>query len=74
MWGDVIWNDEGRQELGTEVERVIQKIRKITPPWWGWVLLMFPPLAVLSAGLCFIRGWWARRKYNGRKTSERAKL
>ncbi|MCJ1473569.1 hypothetical protein MMC13_002220 [Lambiella insularis] len=67
-WGEVVWNDGGKEELSGEVERVLGMVERESPRWWGWVLWGCPPLAGLLGAWCMVRGWWARRKW---QTSEK---
>lgn len=62
-WGEVIWNDVGKEELQGEVGRVLGIVERGSPQWWGWVLLGCPPLAVVVGVWCMVKGWWARRKW-----------
>ncbi|MCJ1401809.1 hypothetical protein MMC11_005026 [Xylographa trunciseda] len=62
-WGEVVWNDGGREELRGEVARVMRRVKGGSPRWWGWVLLGAPWLAVGVGAWCMIKGWWARRRW-----------
>lgn len=43
--GEVIWNDNGMEELSHEINKVISSLKKKSPIWWNWILLLCPPLA-----------------------------
>ena len=72
-WGEVVWNDAGRQELEREVEALVGRLRAGSPRWWARVLWWAPPLAVVVAAWCVLRGWWARRSFE-RRREDKAKL
>jgi dephospho-CoA kinase len=48
-YGVVLWNDGSREELKASLAVAMADIKKSSPPWWSWVLLGFPPLAVVVA-------------------------
>ncbi|MCJ1407486.1 hypothetical protein MMC19_001557 [Ptychographa xylographoides] len=62
-WGEVVWNDGDKEDLKQQVELAMRDVKKISPPWWSWVLLGFPPLASVAGFWCIVWGWWARRNW-----------
>ncbi|MCJ1285435.1 hypothetical protein MMC26_004775 [Xylographa opegraphella] len=69
-WGEVVWNDGGREELRGDVAGVMRRVQGGSPRWWAWLLLGAPWLAVGVGAWCVFVGWWARRKWE-RKERER---
>lgn len=72
--GVVVWNDGSQEELRREVDRVMAVVRRGSPPWWGWILLLFPPLAALTGTWSYVRMWWIRRQWESKQRKEKAKL
>ncbi|QSZ37654.1 hypothetical protein DSL72_008753 [Monilinia vaccinii-corymbosi] len=58
--GLVVWNDEGRDELKIELQKVMENIQGKSPRWWAWLLLLCPPLA----GLAGIWNYWRNLAIN----------
>ncbi|ESZ97806.1 dephospho-CoA kinase [Sclerotinia borealis F-4128] len=58
--GLVVWNDEGKDELKLELQKVMGTIRSKSPRWWAWLLLLCPPLA----GLAGIWNYWRNLAIN----------
>ena len=61
-WGEVVWNDGGKEELQRELAICMESTLRASPRWWAWLLLACPPLAVLSALWSFGWGWRSRKK------------
>lgn len=57
--GKVVWNDRGKEELAAELAKIMAELRKASPPWWGRILWILPPIAVISAMTGLIRALWA---------------
>lgn len=72
--GVVVWNDGEKADLRREVDRVMAGVREGSPRWWGWSLLLCPPLAALTGTWSYIRMWWVKRQWEQEKTKEKAKL
>lgn len=72
--GVVVWNDGDKDDLKQEVGRVMQAVRRGSPQWWAWLLLLCPPLAVASGCWYYVRGWWVKRTWEQEKRREKAKL
>ena len=75
--GKVVWNGGGKEDLRGELERVVGQVRRRRKGWWSWVLLGFPPMAVLRGVLGVWRGWVDRKRWQGmerEKQTEKAKL
>ena len=72
--GVVVWNDGDKDDLKREVDRVMAVVRRGSPRWWGWLLLLCPPLAGIVGGWSYVRMWWIKREWERRKKMEKAKL
>lgn len=72
--GVVVWNDGDKEDLKRQVDRVMMQVRQGSPQWWAWMLLLFPPLAVVSGGWSFVRSWVVKRRWEQEKAREKAKL
>ncbi|KAK9771115.1 hypothetical protein AB5N19_06434 [Seiridium cardinale] len=72
--GVVIWNDGSKAELKTDIEDAIQKIQKSSPGWWSWLLLLYPPLAVVSGAWTFWRNVQINKTWRELELREKAKL
>lgn len=72
--GVVVWNDGSQQELKTEVDRVMKVVKKGSPQWWAYLLLLCPPLAVASGAWNYVWGWWVKRSWEQEKQKTKAKL
>ena len=75
-WGEVVWNDGGREALRGELDRVMRGVKAGSPDWWGTLLWLCPPLAATVAAWGLWNGVRARRAYEGGagKKGERARL
>lgn len=60
--GVVLWNDGSREELKEKLDTAIGELKQTSPPWWSWILLACPPLAVAVAGWRF----WENSRINQR--------
>lgn len=60
--GYVLWNDGGKEELELQLKDVMGKIQSRSPRWWGWLLLLCPPLMGTVAGWEVFWMWWRRRQ------------
>lgn len=72
--GVVVWNDGGREDLKKEVHRVMAVVRKGSPQWWAWLLLLCPPAAAIAGTWSYVRSWWIKRQWEQEKQREKAKL
>jgi len=72
--GVVVWNDGDQEDLRREIDRVMAGVREGSPQWWAWLLLLFPPLGVVSGGWSYVRSWWIKRQWEQEKVREKAKL
>lgn len=72
--GVVVWNDGDKEDLRREVDRVMKVVKRGSPQWWAWVLLLCPPLAAVMGTWSYVRGWWVKRTWEKEKQRERAKL
>lgn len=72
--GVVVWNDGDKEALRGEIERVMRGVRRTSPRWWAWLLLLCPPFAVGSGAWSFLWGWWVKRAWEKQKAREKAKL
>ncbi|KAF1991229.1 CoaE-domain-containing protein [Aulographum hederae CBS 113979] len=73
-WGEVVWNDEDKGKLASEVERVMRLVRKGTPGWWSWTCLIVPPVGGLAALWTFLKSWKLQKRWDEEKGKERARL
>ena len=72
--GVVVWNDGDQADLRREIDRVMAKVREGSPQWWAWLLLLFPPLGLVSGGWSYVRSWYVKRQWEQEKAREKAKL
>lgn len=72
--GVVVWNDGNKEELKTEIDRVMGVVQQGHPQWWAWLLLLSPPLAAASGTWSYVRSWWIKRQWEAEKQREKAKL
>lgn len=72
--GVVVWNDGEKEELRRQIDEVMAKVKASSPQWWAWLLLLCPPLAVMSGGWSYVRSWWIKRQWEKEKQLEKAKL
>ncbi|KAK9423498.1 hypothetical protein SUNI508_03979 [Seiridium unicorne] len=72
--GVVIWNDGSKAELKTDIENAIQKIQKSSPGWWSWLLLLYPPFALVSGAWTFWRNVQINKAWQELELREKAKL
>ena len=72
--GVVVWNDGDKQDLKRQVDQVMDQVKQGSPQWWAWMLLLFPPLAVVSGGWSYVRSWLVKRRWEQEKAREKAKL
>ena len=72
--GVVVWNDGGKEDLKKELERVMGEIRRASPRWWAWLLLLCPPLAGLAGLWSYYRGQAINRKWRDQELQAKAKL
>ena len=72
--GVVVWNDNDKEDLKREIDRVMTIVRRGSPQWWAYLLLLCPPLAIASGAWNYVWGWWAKRSWEQSKQREKAKL
>lgn len=72
--GVVVWNDGGKEDLKKELQRVMAEVRKQTPSWWTWLLLLCPPAGVLAGLFSFLRSRRMQKQWLEEKGREKAKL
>lgn len=59
--GFVLYNDGGKEDLEVQLKDVMGRIRSSSPKWWGWLLLLCPPLMSTVVGWELLLGWRRRR-------------
>ncbi|KAK4189586.1 dephospho-CoA kinase-domain-containing protein [Podospora australis] len=72
--GVVVWNDGDREELEREIKRVMGEVESSSPGWWGWLLWLCPPAAVVVAGWRYWGNLRVNRAWEEKEGRERAKL
>jgi len=72
--GVVVWNDGEKEDLKKEIDRVMMVVKKGSPQWWAWLLLLCPPLAAVSGTWSYVRSWWIKRQWEREKQMEKARL
>lgn len=72
--GVVVWNDGDKDDLKRQIDHVMTQIKAGSPQWWGWLLLLCPPLAIMSGSWSYVRSWWIKRQWEQEKRMEKAKL
>lgn len=65
--GVVLWNDQDREHLQSQVDQAVATLRAASPVWWNWLLLACPPLAAAVAAWRFwdnvrLEKEWLRRE------------
>ena len=73
-WGWVVWNDGGREELEREVGGVMAGVQRGSPRWWAKLLLAVPVLGLGVGVWGLVWNWWAKRRWEGEKRREKARL
>lgn len=72
--GVVVWNDGGKEELKDEIHKAMSEIRRQSPRWWAWLLLLCPPLAGLAGVWSYYRGQEINRRWKEQELQVKAKL
>ena len=74
--GFVLYNDGKKEELEIQLRDVMTKIRSSSPRWWGWMLLLCPPLMMSVTSWELLVSWLKRRKAQHERGEElpKAKL
>jgi dephospho-CoA kinase len=62
------------EDAKKEIDRVMSTVKEGSPQWWAWMLLLFPPLGLMSGGWSYVRSWYIKRQWEQEKTREKAKL
>jgi dephospho-CoA kinase len=70
----VLWNDGAREELGVQVDQVMQRLRDRSPGWWTWVCLGCPPVQVMSWVWGYLVNWRSNREWRRVEGEVKAKL
>jgi dephospho-CoA kinase len=61
--GIVLWNDGDKSQLEREVHRAVGCIKDLSPRWWAWLLLLFPPIGVAFAVWNLVVNIWTWRSW-----------
>ncbi|KAF1822898.1 dephospho-CoA kinase [Dissoconium aciculare CBS 342.82] len=72
--GVVVWNDGDKEDLRKQIDQVMAKVKSNSPQWWAFLLLLFPPLAVMSGSWSYVRSWWIKKQWEQEKLKDKAKL
>ncbi|PTB36520.1 uncharacterized protein TrAFT101_010403 [Trichoderma asperellum] len=69
--GVVLWNDGSRDELKTQLDEELRKLKAANPEWWSWLMLGCPPLAVALASWRFWQNIQAEKRWREAQEKER---
>jgi dephospho-CoA kinase len=69
-----VWNDGDKEDLRKQIDQVMAKVKSSSPQWWAFLLLLFPPLAVMSGSWSYVRSWWIKKQWEQEKLKDKAKL
>lgn len=72
--GVVVWNDGDKADLERDLGRVMAEIRRSSPTWWAWLLLLVPPAACLAGVWTYIRNQKINDKWREGELKAKAKL
>jgi len=72
--GLVIWNDEGKDELKSQLQTVMADVRQSSPDWWGWLLLLCPPVGAVAGLYEVVRSRSRADEWSEMKKREKARL
>lgn len=72
--GVIVWNDGDKADLAKEVDKAILTIQDNSPRWWGWVLLLAPPVGVAAAVWNMAINFSSQKSWDQKVKKERAKL
>lgn len=72
--GLVVWNDEGKDELKIELQKVMETIQGKSPKWWAWLLLLCPALAGLAGTWNYWRNFTINKEWKRGELQTKAKL
>ena len=72
--GFVVWNDGKKEDLEAQLASVMEEVKRRSPRWWAWVLLLLPPVTVGLGIRAVIRGWLERKKWAEEQKREKAKI
>jgi dephospho-CoA kinase len=65
--GIVLWNDGEKEDLRRSVDDAVARLKGANPPWWHWLLLGCPPLAVVAGTLAVCRNWTASKRWQAQR-------
>ena len=71
--GMVLWNDDSKEDLQRELERLVEDLQRQTPLWWARFLWLFPPLAVMVGLWNVWKAWRAKRSWEWQHDDQKMK-
>ncbi|KAG0647688.1 Dephosphocoenzyme A kinase [Hyphodiscus hymeniophilus] len=72
--GVVVLNDGDKDDLRRELDRVMAEVRRSSPKWWAWLLLLCPPFAGLASVWSYYRALAVNRRWQEQELQAKAKL
>ena len=72
--GIVVLNDGNKDDLKKELDRVMMEVRRSSPRWWAWLLLLCPPLAGLAGVWTYYRVVAMNKRWQEEELHVKAKL
>jgi dephospho-CoA kinase len=72
--GVVVLNDGDKEDLKRELGNVMMEIRRRSPQWWAWLLLLCPPLGGLVSAWSYYRAVALNRRWKEKELQAKAKL
>ena len=72
--GVVVLNDGDKGDLRRELESAMLEVRRSSPRWWAWLLLLCPLLAGMAGVWSYYRGVAINRRWKEHELQAKAKL
>jgi dephospho-CoA kinase len=71
--GVVVWNDGTIEQLEEEVGVIMKALKRRSPQWWAWLLLLVPPLTGVLMLWGLFQAWRSRRKWENKWKLEKTR-